>query len=254
MLFRCPEVPPAVDSANPRPQVWSPPMAGDPMRALARRVARLQGLLAAPTSHLDAMALSVSAVLHPRLDADASLAELDRIAAGCSDRTRDGVVRHVAHEWGFSADRNDYHDWQNSCLDRVIVRRRGMPITLSVVVIEVARRVGLDLVGVGLPGHFLVGDRHDPDWFADPFRGVSGLGVDDCRQLLRSMGARRWHPSLLDPTPNRLVVVRILNNLRVSCERNNDHLRLAMVMRMRSVIAEVGVSPAELRSACSVWN
>lgn len=229
-------------------------MTGDPMRALARRVAQLQGLLASPASHLDVMALCVSAVLQPRLDADASLKQLDLIAAGCTDRTRDGVVRHVAHEWGFSADRTDYHDWQNSCLDRVIVRRQGMPITLSVVVIEVARRVGLDLVGVGLPGHFLVGDRNDPEWFADPFRGISGLGVDDCRQMLRSMGATGWHPSLLDPTPNRLVVVRILNNLRVSCERSDDRLRLAMVMRMRAVIPEVGVSSAELRSVCSVWN
>jgi regulator of sirC expression with transglutaminase-like and TPR domain len=229
-------------------------MDDDRMRALARRLARMQELLASPHAHLDEMALSVSAVLQPRLDTGSVVAELDHLAAGCTDATRDGVVRFLAHECGFAGDQSEYHDWQNSCLDRVVARRRGMPITLSIVTIEVARRLGVPLVGVGLPGHFLVGDRDDPEWFADPFRGVSGLDVDDCRRLLRSIGASRWHPALVAPTPNRAVIVRILNNLRVSCDGRNDEQRLAMVMRMRAVVAEADDDPLGLRRATSVWN
>lgn len=224
------------------------------MRALAHRTASVQSALASPGSHLDQMALAASAVLQPRLDVASVLAELDEIAGGCVDRTRDGVIRYLADECQFAGDHTDYHDWQNSCLDRVIRRRRGMPITLSIVAIEVARRLGVELVGVGMPGHFLVGDRRDSEWFADPFSGASGLGPDDCRRKLEQMGAGTWHRSMLEPTPSRLIIVRVLNNLRASCERAGDLQRLALVMRLRSVIAEAADRPDALRRAISVWN
>ena len=224
------------------------------MRALARRIAEVQSAMASPRAHLDEMALAVSAVVQPGLDAAHVLSELDAIAQGCTDRTRDGVIRYLADECHFAGDHTDYHDWQNSCLDRVIGRRRGMPITLSIVAIEVARRVGVELVGVGMPGHFLVGDRHDNEWFADPFSGATGLGLDDCRSMLERMGSNSWHPSMVEPTPKRLITVRVLNNLRASCERAGDLQRLALVMRLRAVITEAGDRPDAVRRATSVWN
>ena len=113
-----------------------------------------------------------------------------------------------------------------------------MPITLAVVAIEVARRVGVRLAGVGLPGHFLVGDPDDPGWFADPFHGRTDLRRDDCRNLLVRLGVQRWSNSYLEAVPPRLVVARILNNLRASCERRGDGLRLAIVMQARQALPE----------------
>lgn len=196
---------------------------------------------------LDEAALSLSAVLQPDLDVIGWLATLDEIAASCATPTRSGVVAHVCGEMGFVGDRATYGDWRNSCLDQVVAQRRGIPITLSVVVIEVARRVGVPLVGVGMPAHFLVGDPADPTWFADPFDRGTELDRDGCRALLERLthGQVPWHDAHLDPTPNRLVIARMLNNLRAAFTQRDDPLRLALVMRMRLAIAEFASEAAE---------
>jgi hypothetical protein len=227
---------------------------GDGMSDLARRLQAFHDAMAAPGSTLDVMALTLSAALQPRLDVTAVLSELDDIAAPCRDRSRDGVVRYLVEVCGFRGDQADYHDWQNSCLDRVVTRRRGMPITLSVLTIEVGRRLGVGLVGVGLPGHFLVGDRNDSNWFADPFHGRTGLNRSDCQVLVASLGADAWRDSFTDPTPDRLVIARILNNLRATCERRDDRLRLAMVMRLRSMMGELGDRPDDAYRAGAILN
>ena len=139
--------------------------------------------IAEPGATLDEMTLALSSALQPDLDLIGALAALDQLAADCPTPTRDGVIHHLFGSELFVGDRRDYHRWQNSCLDLVVERRRGMPITLAVVGIEVARRVGVGLAGVGLPGHFLIGDPNDPDWFADPFHGRSGMQRDDCRKI-----------------------------------------------------------------------
>ena len=203
---------------------------------------------------LDELALTVSMALQPELDLTARLADLDEIAAAVATPTRDGVVAHLFGPGAFTGDRDDYHGWRNSCLDQVLLRRRGMPITLSVVTIEVARRVGVRLIGVGMPGHFLVGDADDTDWFADPFHGRGGLARDDCRTIYESMGGGRWSPAMLDPTPNRLVIARILNNLRAACQRDGDRVRLAIVMHLRQQLPEFAAEAAAAGVAATVFN
>jgi len=81
-------------------------------------------------------------------------------------------VQLARHE-GFTGNHDDYYEARNSYLNHVIERRRGIPITLCLVIIELARRVGVPAVGIGMPGHFLVRDGRDMDAFADPFNGVS---------------------------------------------------------------------------------
>src|SRR5438093_520977 len=120
---------------------------------------------------LDETALVVAATADPDVDVRVWLAVLDDLAARCAEHSFSGVVQHVAGE-GFAGDRSDYYDPQNSYLNHVLERRRGIPITLSIVTIEIARRVGVPLVGVGMPGHFVVRDGRDDDAFADPFNGV----------------------------------------------------------------------------------
>ncbi len=223
------------------------------MAELARRLQVFHEVMSGAASTLDVMALTLSAALQPRLDVPAVLSELDQIADACRDRSRDGVVRYVVDECGFRGDEVDYHDWQNSCLDRVVARRRGMPITLSILTIEVGRRLGFGLVGVGLPGHFLVGDPNDPNWFADPFHGRTGMSRSDCQGLIASLGAGAWRDSFIDPTPAPLVIARMLNNLRATCEQRDDRLRLAIVMRLRAM-HQLGDRPGDARRAGAVLN
>ena len=208
------------------------------------------------TVPLDEAALSMSAVLQPGLDVIGWLATLDDIAACCATPTRDGVVAHVCSEMGFVGDRTTYGDWRNSCLDQVIAQHRGIPITLSVLVIEVARRVGVQLTGVGMPAHFLVGDPADPEWFADPFDGGTRLDRAGCRSLLEQLTHRQvpWHDSHLAPTPNRLVIARMLNNLRNAFTQRPDPVRFALVMRLRQAVPELATEPGDAARAQAPLN
>ena len=205
---------------------------------VGQRVAPFAEAVTSPEATLDELTLLLSKALQPDLDVIGVMAELDVLAADCPTPTRDGVMRFLTGEAGFAGDRSDYHRWENSCLDHVLATRRGMPITLAVVAIEVARRLGVRLAGVGMPGHFLVGDPADPRWFADPFHGHTDLTRDDCRNLLVIRGVSRWSDRFLETTSSRLVVARILNNLMVSCERRSDVVRLAIVMQARQALPE----------------
>jgi regulator of sirC expression with transglutaminase-like and TPR domain len=218
------------------------------------QVAPLAVALAADRPTLDELAVAISQVLQPGLDPIEVLAEIDLLAAECPTPTRDGVMQHLFGSGLFEGDRADYHHWRNSCIDHVISTRRGMPITLSVVAIEVARRVGVTLAGVGMPGHFLVGDPTDPDWFADPFHGRTALGRQDCRELMVSMGMARWSEGFLRTIPPRLVAARILNNVKFSCERRSDEVRLAVVMQARQLLPELGDDPVDAQLALAVLN
>lgn len=221
---------------------------------IRRRLDPFADAVADRDGDLDVMALSLSKVLQPDLDVIGVLAALDELAAGCPTPTRDGVMNHLFSPGMFSGDTADYHHWRNSLLDQVIAARRGMPITLAVVGIEVARRVGVRLTGVGLPGHFLVGDVDDPNWFADPFHGRTGLTRVDCRDLLVAMGISRWSERFLDPTTSRLIIARILNNLKASSERRGDQLRLALVMQARQVLPEFTAEADSARQALAIFN
>lgn len=205
---------------------------------------------------LDEAALQLSAVLQPSLDVIGWLATLDEIAASCPTPTRSGVVTHVCGELGFRGDRTTYGEWRNSCLDQVIAKRRGIPITLSLVVIEVGRRVGVPLVGVGMPAHFLVGDPSDPEWFADPFGGGEELDRAGCRSLLDQLthGQVPWSDRHLTPTPNRAVIARMLNNLRAAFVQRPDPVRHALVMRMRLAVPEFAGEAAHAARAQAAFN
>lgn len=224
------------------------------MSEVVQQVQPLVDAVSAERPALDELAVAISQLLQPELDTIGVLAELDLLAAECPTPTRDGVMQHLFGSGRFVGDRDEYHRWQNSCIDHVLRRRRGMPITLAVVAIEVARRVGVGLAGVGMPGHFLVGDPTDPAWFADPFHGRTGLGRDDCRELMVSMGMTRWSERFLQTIPPRLVAARILNNLKFACERDRDEVRLAVVMQARQTLPELGDDPDEARLALAVLN
>ena len=135
----------------------------------------------------------------------------------------DALNRYLFNELGFFGNRDRYDDPRNSCLNEVLDRRTGIPITLSLVYIEVARRAGLRAEGVNFPGHFLVrtlNDLHtdDPDdgLIVDAFNGGALLNEHDCRLLLkRHTGTEAaWEPSLLARATRRQILVRMLLNLK----------------------------------------
>lgn len=218
------------------------------------RVAPFADAVLSPDATLDELTLLLSKALQPDLDVIGAMTELDVLAADVRTPTRDGVLRFLSTDAGFVGDRTEYHRWENSCLDHVLAQRSGMPITLAVVAVEVARRVGVHLAGVGLPGHFLVGDPDDPRWFADPFHGRTDLSRDDCRNLLVIQGVSRWSDRFLEPSPPRHVVARILNNLKLSCERRDDPVRLAVVMQARQALPEFADEHGDAMLALAALN
>jgi regulator of sirC expression with transglutaminase-like and TPR domain len=181
---------------------------------------------------LDEAALCIAACARTDIavDIDAWRARLDAIASdvGASDMGASDVgasnagtstFEAVRHELfavrGFRGDTDDYGDPRNSFLDAVIERRRGIPITLSVVLIEVARRCGITLLGVGMPGHFLVQEADVYDQWCDPFHEGAVLDRDACARLFAATygPVRRLEEADLAPTPPRAILSRILTNL-----------------------------------------
>jgi regulator of sirC expression with transglutaminase-like and TPR domain len=153
--------------------------------------------------------------------------------------------------------RSAYYDWRNSCLDRVIERRSGIPISLSVLMIEVARRLGVDLVGVGMPAHFLVRPADDAEVFFDPFGGGRRLDRAGARAVFETVtnGQVAWSEHYLEPTSNRDIVIRMLNNLKSVFAGRSDAVRLAIVMDLRASVPELAdVEADEISATSAIFN
>jgi regulator of sirC expression with transglutaminase-like and TPR domain len=166
---------------------------------------------------LDVGALLIAAHARRDLDVDEQLTRLDKLAAGCAAGNLDAVTTHLFDHLGFVGDTTDYKNPRNSLLDVVLDRREGIPITLSVVLIEVARRVGVELVGVGMPGHFLARSAADTDVFVDPFHQAT-IDRSGCEKLFATLhGPRaRFEDRFLEPVGPRAVIARMLTNLQRS--------------------------------------
>ena len=171
-----------------------------------------------PDPPLDEAALLIAAHAHRGLDVDLWVARLDALARTCGEATFDGVRRNLFDVQGFRGNVARYDDPANSFLDAVLERRVGIPITLAVVMLEVARRLGVGAIGVGMPGHFLVGDPARSGQFCDAFSGGRLLGVDDCRALFtKTFGSSHaFDESMLVPVGARAILARMLANLERS--------------------------------------
>lgn len=213
---------------------------GTPPPGVADALGRLGELVASGDPPLDAAALQIARLAEPDADVAGALAELDRLAEGVTDV--DELVLRLYTDQGFAGDREDYYDPRNSSLVEVLSRRRGIPITLAVVVLEVGRRAGLELEPVGMPGHFLVHPRGS-GWYLDPFTGDL-LDLDECEALFRAAtGVGRevaFHPALLSPVSVPAVLVRMLTNLRVIHRAAGRAPELRWVLEARLLLPGVG--------------
>jgi regulator of sirC expression with transglutaminase-like and TPR domain len=188
-------------------------------------------------------ALLIAAEEYSGLDVGAYLARLDNLADDVREvvdnagtpRLAGNALMHFLYEVEcYHGNVDDYQDPRNSFLNDVIERRRGIPITLSIVYLELARRLGLTAHGVGLPGHFLVA-LPNADTYVDPFSGQVDLGEADCaRRVHRLHGDQvTFDRSMLEPQSNRQILTRVLRNLREIYQSRGDSPRaLAALDRM----------------------
>jgi regulator of sirC expression with transglutaminase-like and TPR domain len=197
---------------------------------------------------LDDAALLIGAWEYPRRDIVAYRAMLDDIAARAMpdvERAPSGASRARAiSDWlfermGFSGNQDDYYDPRNSFLCDVIERRIGIPISLSVVYLEVARRVGVLAQGVNFPGHFLVRVATEDAWlFLDPFNHGRSLSPADLEQLLRQTTTPTavLEPSVIAAASKRQIVARMLVNLAGIYGRNGDLPRSLDVLERLAIL------------------
>ncbi len=200
---------------------------------------RFAELVARPDADipLDETALLIAAAAYPGLDIAAQLARLDELAAGCRERSLEGLRRHLFDEVGLTGNALRYGDPRNSFLNDVLDRKVGIPISLCVITMEVGRRLGVTLEGVGMPGHFLVRHVGDPPVLLDAFSGGRILDEQDVQALFRRLsGSVALSPDLLVAAPARAILTRMLANLRNLYEQAGDVASLGWVMRLRVTI------------------
>jgi regulator of sirC expression with transglutaminase-like and TPR domain len=171
-------------------------------------------------------ALYIAQEEYPSLDPKEYLNTLDTMAAQLKEslpssqyplRIIQSINKYLYDGLGFSGNTSDYYDPCNSFLNDVIQRRMGIPITLSVVYMELAKRVNFPMVGVGMPGHFLIRpDIDDMEIFVDPFNRGEVMFTEDCQQQLSQIyGQSVMQPAFLGVVSHRQILMRILNNLKI---------------------------------------
>jgi len=188
---------------------------------------------------LDALAERVRALEPGRLDA------LGRVQA---------LRRVLGDEEGFWGDTESYDAPENSFLDRVLIRKKGLPITLAVVYLEVARRAGIPLFGVSFPGHFLVAcASEDGKLVLDPFQGGAILTEAGCQDLLAKVAPQvRFQPRLLAAAPVRVIAWRMLNNVKRAWLERTEGERAA---RAVDLLLQVHPDhPGELRARATILS
>jgi regulator of sirC expression with transglutaminase-like and TPR domain len=215
---------------------------------------RFAALVSRPDAQipLDEASLVIAAHARPELDVDEQLRVIDGIAAEVRDPTLTGVLRLLFRDLGFVGDSETYYDPRNSFLDEVVRRRTGIPITLSILTMEVARRHSVPLAGVGMPGHFLLRDKVDPTVFVDAFDRGRLLDAAGCARLFRRVHgvSAPFDPAFLEPVPRVMIVARVLGNLRAIYAQRGERASLGWVLRLRALLP--GSGPNELTELAEV--
>ena len=187
-------------------------------------------------------ALLFAAAEYPDLDLAREVGLFDSLARAAA-RAVDGdsplgaanaLSRFLFEDLGFAGNHRDYYDPRNSYVNEVLKRRVGIPITLSLVYMEVGRRTGVPMQGVGLPGHFLMRHAEEPGLFIDAFHGGLLLSRDECVQRFRDLTHpdEPWSDEYLAPIAKRDMLTRMLRNLKVAHLRRKDNERALLTATM----------------------
>lgn len=208
---------------------------------------RFRSLIARPQGEIRLAegALLIAQEEYPHLDVNAYLQRLDSMANTVKRqlgleldprRIVAAINTYLYDEQHFRGNQDDYYNPCNSFLNEVLDQKSGIPITLSVIYIEIGRQVGLPIVGVGLPGHFIVQyDAQVDTFWIDPFHGGALLTREDCATRLEQIYNRKvdWHDTFLNPVSDHDILRRMLNNLKGIYIQQHDYARaLSVVERL----------------------
>jgi regulator of sirC expression with transglutaminase-like and TPR domain len=180
--------------------------------------------------------------IRPYIDSLDGIADTIRSTMRAGDaplETIDKINNILFETMGFRGNTENYYDPRNSFFNDVIERRIGIPITLSTLYLEIARRLEVPIVGVGMPGHFLVKyAARDVEFFLDPFNQGGILTLDDCRDRITEIynGAVKFNERLLARVTHRQILLRMLHNLKAIYIKTESYEKsLAMVEMMMMV-------------------
>jgi hypothetical protein len=192
-------------------------------------------------------AVALLALYHyPGLSVDDTIDALDRLAKSVPTPTLESLVATLFRPSGFAGNTTDYYDADNSFLHRVLERRLGIPISLAFIAVEVGRRIGVPLHGVGYPGHFLLRDAADPDTFIDPFGGRI-LTEGECVMWFHQShpAGAVWQRGYLAPVDHVMMLTRMISNLVAVMEQKRDFAGLQWLMRLRCALPNATVADTE---------
>ncbi len=198
-----------------------------------------------PTINLAKAALHVAQEEYPDLDPEEYLAALDTMAAEVAERLPpdpypmriiNTLNQYLFEDLGYQGNIDHYYDPRNSFLNDVVDRRTGIPISLSLIYLEIARRIDFPMVGIGMPGHFLIRpDFEDAGIFVDTFHRGEILFPEDCQERLSHIYGHHvtLQPHFLDPIPPRRFLFRLLTNLKhIYLNRADMERSLAVIERI----------------------
>jgi len=229
---------------------------------------RLRQIVSGPD---EAISLAEAALLiagheYPDLPVSSYLSRMEELAHMLSTRIGEGAsaLERIAElnqflfgDLGFAPNSDDYYDPRNSFLNEVLERRTGIPITLSVIYIELGRKIGLPLQGVSFPGHFLVKCAvPDGAVVLDPYSGGISLGLQDLQKRLREVRggevSRAVVAELLVSASNKEIIVRLLRNLKAIYLRERDLDKALPIMDW--IVAMVPEQAPELRDRGMIYQ
>ena len=229
---------------------------------------RLRQIVSGPD---EAISLAEAALLiagheYPDLPVSSYLSRMEELAHMLSMRIGEGAgaLERIAElnqflfgDLGFAPNSDNYYDPRNSFLNEVLERRTGIPITLSVIYIELGRKIGLPLHGVSFPGHFLVKCAvPDGAVVLDPYSGGISLGLQDLQKRLREVRggevSRAVVAELLVSASNKEIIVRLLRNLKAIYLRERDLDKALPIMDW--IVAMVPQEAAELRDRGMIYQ
>ena len=219
--------------------------------AAKTKATTFQNIVSGPDRNINLAeaALLIAAPEYPELDLNACLQQVDDMATVCRGRlgrspdparTLKSLGEYLFQDLGFKGDLQTFNDPRNSFLNEVLKRRCGIPITLSVLYMEVGRRLGLPVHGISFPGHFLVKVEVDGvDRIIDPFSGGAGLDHAELERRLEHVATpkEKWNlEQLLMPASKREILARMLRNLKNIYVNSEDYTR---ALRIQDLLLDV---------------
>ncbi|MGH7260277.1 MAG: SirB1 family protein [Nitrospiraceae bacterium] len=189
----------------------------------------------------------VARYAYPGLDVESYTRKLDAMAGDVLDRmgtrvsgeeTVKTLGRYLFTEQGFRGNTKNYYEPDNSYLNRVIDRRTGIPISLSVFYLLIGKRLSLPVFGIGMPGHFLVKfDSERYRIFVDCFNAGALLTEKDCQRFLLQAGYG-YEDKYLQHSPTRAILIRMLKNLVAVYDKMNEHVKRDRLTRFMEILGE----------------